>query len=140
MSLPPGPRSPAVAQTLEWVYRPVRFMARCQSRYGDFFTAHLLGFSGSGAERIVFISDPAAVKALFTADPADAPAGAGRQAMAPMFGKHSVLLIDGDAHMRQRKLMLPPFHGQHLARYGELMIETDGGNLGASHVVTGAAS
>jgi cytochrome P450 len=121
VTLPPGPRAPALAQSLEWVYRPARFMERCQRRYGDYFTVNLLGFGTSGATRLVFTSDPEAVKAIFTADPAQAPAGAGRQAMEPMFGARSILLVDGQAHMRQRKLMLPPFHGARLARYAELM-------------------
>jgi len=123
MTLPPGPRLPTLAQTLDWVYRPARFMQRCQARYGDCFTVRLLGLSASGPARVVFICDPGAVKAIFTADPALAPAGAGREAMEPMFGARSVLLIDGQAHMRQRKLMLPPFHGERLSRYGALMCE-----------------
>ena len=123
MTLPPGPRLPTLAQTLDWVYRPARFMQRCQARYGDYFTVRLLGLSASGSARVVFICDPSAVKTIFTADPALAPAGAGREAMEPMFGARSVLLIDGQAHMRQRKLMLPPFHGERLSRYGALMGE-----------------
>jgi cytochrome P450 len=123
VTLPPGPRAPALAQSLEWVFRPARFMERCQRRYGDYFTVNLLGFSANGATRLVFVSDPTAVKAIFTAKPAEVPAGAGRQAMAPMFGARSILLIDGTPHMRQRKLMLPPFHGQRLARNAVLMTE-----------------
>jgi len=126
VTLPPGPRLPPLAQTLDWVFRPTRFMSRCQQRYGDFFTVRLLGLGASGSVPAVFICDPVAVKAIFTADPALAPAGAGREAMEPMFGARSVLLIDGPEHMRQRKLMLPPFHGERLARYAELIGEIAG--------------
>ena len=51
MTLPPGPRLPTLAQTLDWVYRPARFMQRCQARYGDYFTVRLLGLSASGSAR-----------------------------------------------------------------------------------------
>jgi len=87
------------------------------------FHRSLAGPERLGSARVVFICDPSAVKTIFTADPSLAPAGAGREAMEPMFGARSVLLIDGRAHMRQRKLMLPPFHGERLSRYGALMGE-----------------
>ena len=79
MTLPPGPRLPTLAQTLDWVYRPARFMQRCQARYGDCFTVRLLGLSASGPARVVFICDPGAVKAIFTADPSLAPCASIRQ-------------------------------------------------------------
>src|SRR5207244_10750481 len=110
-------------QTLCWVHRPSRFMQRCQARYGDYFTVRLRGLSASGSAQLVFICDPSAVKTIFTADPALAPAGAGREAMEPMFGARSVLLIDGRAHMRQRKLTPPPFPGAPLSPCGALMSE-----------------
>src|SRR5207244_6456423 len=44
-----------------------------------------------------------------------------RAPVAPMFGSGSILLLDGAEHMRQRKLMLPPFHGARMASYGELI-------------------
>ena len=71
----------------------------------------------------MFTCDPAAIKLLFTAGPDVAPVGASRQSLAPMFGRRSVLLLDGKSHLRQRRLMLPPFHGDRMAAYGGLITQ-----------------
>jgi cytochrome P450 len=96
-------------------------MESCQRRYGDCFTVRLLGFGDRGRHGIVFIADPAAVKATFAGDRSLNRVGESRQSMEPMFGSRSILLLDGAEHMRQRKLMLPPLHGERMARYGELI-------------------
>jgi cytochrome P450 family 135 len=116
MSLPPGPRTPAAAQMAEWILRPVPFIERCRERYGDFFTVRfVLG-------TIVWISDPDVIKRVFTGDPNVLRAGEGNAApLEPIMGRNSVLLLDEPEHMRQRKLMLPSFHGERMQRYGELM-------------------
>src|SRR5207245_1305632 len=67
------------------------------------------------------LADPAAVRALFTAGRDVAPVGEGRQNLAPLFGPRSVLTTDGAQHLRQRRLMLPPFHGERMAPYEELI-------------------
>ena len=119
MTLPPGPRGPAIAQALSWTLRSERFMRRCHRRYGDFFTVRILSDGPA-----VFIADPAAIREIFTGDAAILCAGAARASMAPMFGPRSILLLDGRHHMRQRKLMLPPFHGERMARYGDVIRDT----------------
>jgi cytochrome P450 len=71
---------------------------------------------------IVFISDPGAIKQIFTGDPDVLHAGeANATPLEPLMGRNSVLTLDGPEHMRQRKLMLPSFHGQRMQRYGDLM-------------------
>jgi cytochrome P450 len=102
----------------EWVARPIAFLERCNRRYGDMFTVRFpIG-------TIVFISDPAVIKEIFTGDPDVLHAGeANATPLEPLMGKNSVLLLDGPEHMRQRKLMLPSFHGERMQRYGELMRE-----------------
>jgi cytochrome P450 len=72
---------------------------------------------------MVFVADPAAVKAIFTGDPEVLMAGAARAGIRPMFGARSILLLDGAEHLRERRLMLPPFHGERMVRYGELMAQ-----------------
>src|SRR5919201_3886095 len=118
MSLPPGPRTPATVQMAEWILRPVPFLERCSERYGDLFTARfVLG-------TIVWISDPDVIKQVFTGDPEVLRAGEGNAApLEPIMGRNSVLLLDEPEHMRQRKLMLPSFHGERMQRYGELIQE-----------------
>src|SRR5947209_14309208 len=123
MGLPPGPSRPMLAQMAGWVMRPDAFLTGCQRRYGDCFTIRLLGFGQGGTTKVVLTCDPAAIKLLFTAGPEIAPVGASRQSLAPMFGRRSVLLLDGDPHLRQRRLMLPPFHGDRLSGYGRLVAQ-----------------
>jgi cytochrome P450 len=109
---------------LEWVYRPAEFMERCARRYGDPFTLRLSNFGGpDAAPEVVLVSDPAVMKAIFTGGADFARVRESRIVMSPVFGQRSILLIDGDEHMRTRKLMLPAFHGERMKRYGELMEE-----------------
>ena len=116
--LPPGPGLPTVLQTLRWGFRPMRFMEDCRRRYGDLFTVRILQ-GGTW----VFLAHPDHVKQVFTGDPKVFHAGEGNEILLPLVGDHSVLLLDEKPHMRQRKLLLPPFHGERMERYGELMRE-----------------
>jgi cytochrome P450 len=117
-SLPPGPRMPRAVQTLGWVTRPMPFMERCQQRYGDIFT---LRIAQEGTW--VFLAHPDLVKQVFKGDPRLLHAGEGNAILGPLVGHKSVLLLDEAQHMAQRKLLLPPFHGERMQRYGELMAE-----------------
>jgi len=121
VALPPGPKLPAPAQVAQWTFRPSALLDRCQRQYGDTFTLRLLGFGGRGFSDVVFLADPAAIKAVFTASPKELRVGELRASMAPMFGDKSILLLDGAPHMRQRKLMLPAFHGERMVKYRELI-------------------
>jgi cytochrome P450 len=117
--LPPGPRAPAVLQTLAWALAPTWVMDGCRRRLGEAFT---LTFSPSGM-KLVLISDPEAVKTVFTAPPEVAPSGAGNSPVAPVMGPSSVIVLTGPEHMRQRKLLLPPFHGERMREYEDVIVE-----------------
>ena len=117
-ALPPGPRRPATLQTFAWVARPLPFLDRCRRRYGDWFTVRL-----AKVGTFVFVADPVAIKEIFTGDPQLLRAGEANAPLAPVVGSRSVLLLDGAEHLRQRRLMLPSFHGGRMAHYGELMAE-----------------
>ncbi len=117
-SLPPGPKAPRALQTARWIARPAAFMEDAARRYGDMFT---LRIANEGIW--VFLSDPDAVKQVFTGDPRLLHAGEANVVLLPVLGSHSVLLLDDDAHMAQRKLMLPPFHGERMRGYEETMAE-----------------
>jgi cytochrome P450 len=117
--LPPGPRAPAVLQTLAWALAPTWLMDGCRRRLGEAFT---LTFSPSGL-KLVLISDPEAVKTVFTAPPELAPSGAGNSPVAPVMGPSSVIVLTGPEHMRQRKLLLPPFHGERMREYEDVIVE-----------------
>jgi cytochrome P450 len=116
-SSPPGSRMPALLQGLRYVRDPLGFLIRLQRRYGDVFT---LSFPYFG--RLVYVSDPALVKQLFTGSPQQFHAGeANATVLEPALGPNSVLTLDEAPHMRQRKLLLPPFHGDRIRGYGELI-------------------
>jgi cytochrome P450 len=117
-SLPPGPRAPRWVQTLRWWARPVPAFERYRARFGKRFTMHLLA-----APPFVILSDPNDVKQVFTA-PADVlHPGEGARILEPVIGRNSVILLDEDAHLAQRRLMLPAFHGEQVGRLTELMAE-----------------
>ncbi len=115
-SLPPGPRAPAALQTLGWLTRPVPYLERMRARYGDTFS---LRISGEGTW--VMISDPAAVKQVFTAD--TKVLHAGNEVLLPLLGARSLLLMQGSEHLAERRRLLPPFHGDRVQAYGALIRE-----------------
>ncbi|HWD10877.1 MAG TPA: cytochrome P450 [Solirubrobacteraceae bacterium] len=117
--LPPGPRAPALVQTLAWALAPTWLMDRCAARLGDAFT---LTFAPSGL-KLVLISDPQAVKDIFTASPEVAPSAANASPIASVLGPSSVLIQTGAEHMRQRKLLLPPFHGERMREYEQVIVQ-----------------
>jgi cytochrome P450 family 135 len=116
--LPPGPRAHRALQTARWIARPAGFMEDAARRYGDTFT---LRITNEGTW--VFVSHPDAVKQVFTGDPRLLHAGEANVVLMPVLGSHSVLLLDDDAHMAQRKLMLPSFHGERMRGYEQTMAD-----------------
>jgi cytochrome P450 len=98
--------------------QPTSFLESCERRYGEYFTLRI-----SDDRTMVITSDPEAVKTVFTGDPQQLHAGKNNEILRPLLGDRSVLLLDGDAHLRQRRLMLPPFHGERMKAYGETMRE-----------------
>jgi cytochrome P450 len=119
-TLPPGSRAPAVAQAVNYMRDPLGFLASHQRRHGDIFSVRFPFFG-----RIVYVARPDLVKAVFTGSPAVFHAGeANATVLEPALGPNSVLTLDDEPHMRQRKLLLPPFHGERVRRYGELIRET----------------
>jgi cytochrome P450 family 135 len=90
----------------------------CQDRYGDMFTLKI-AYEGTW----VILADPDAIKQVFTGDPSIFHAGEGNQILAPVLGRNSVLVLDEKPHLSQRRLLLPPFHGERMQGYGETMGE-----------------
>jgi cytochrome P450 len=118
MALPPGPRSPALVNIVRFGRRPLDLLRRWHARYGDVFTVRLTGF-GTG----VYVVDPDAIRGLFTGDQSDLLAGEANSFMEPLLGPSSVLVLDGDEHLRQRKLLLPPFQGSRVAAFRDVIRE-----------------
>jgi hypothetical protein len=98
--------------------RPLAFMEHCRRRYGPRFTIRL-PFSPP----FVMLASPEEIKDVFTA-PADVlHPGSGARVLEPVVGRNSVILLDGQAHMEQRRLMLPSFHGERIERLDALVQE-----------------
>jgi cytochrome P450 len=117
-NLPPGPRAPGVIQTLAWWTRSVPLFERCRARYGKRFTLRLLQ-----TPPFIHLSDPAEVKEMFRAPPDVLHPGEGARALEPVVGANSVILLDESAHLSQRKLMLPAFHGERMEALTGLLEE-----------------
>jgi cytochrome P450 len=122
--LPPGPRAPRWLQTMRWWTRPVPFFERCRARYGQRFTVRLVG-----TPPFVMLADPDEVKQVFTAPAEVLHPGSGARILEPLIGRNSVILLDEDAHLAQRRLMLPAFHGEQVARLAEVMAEVAAGEV-----------
>jgi cytochrome P450 family 135 len=115
---PPGPRAPALVQAVRYARDPLGFLAAHQRRFGDIFTIRFPYFG-----RVVYVARPDLVKAVFTGSPSVFHAGeANATVLEPALGPNSVLTLDDEPHLRQRKLLLPPFHGERIQRYGELIV------------------
>lgn len=109
---------PPVLVTLAWALAPTWVMDRCRARYGETFT---ITFAPSG-RKLVIVSDPEAVKTVFTAPPDVAPSAANASPIAPIMGPSSVITLTGPEHLRQRRLLLPPFHGERMREYEDVIV------------------
>ncbi|HEX2070386.1 MAG TPA: cytochrome P450 [Thermoleophilaceae bacterium] len=114
--MPPGPTGPGPLVFASFLARPGGFLESCKRRYGTPFT-----FKLSPRRTVVITDDPAVIKQVFTSDPTKLLAGVGNEVLRPLLGPRSVLTLDEPEHMRQRKLLLPPFHGDRMKLYGEVI-------------------
>src|ERR1044072_7994436 len=117
------PQAPEVAmsplrQTLSWAFRPLPFLEECRARYGDAFGVKFLGFQTP----MVMLSDPAAIKALYTERGHGLPPGR-NVFLEPILGARSLLLLEGGHHLAHRQLMRPAFHGERMRSYEPIVQE-----------------
>ncbi len=117
-TMPPGPTLPRLLQTLGFILVPARFIDACRRRYGDVVTFSSLFDSG-----FVMVFEPELVKQVFRGSPDVLRAGEANAVLGPVVGDRSVLLFDGTEHLRERKLMLPAFHGERMRAYEEVIRE-----------------
>jgi cytochrome P450 len=113
--LPAGPRRPGALQSLEYGLDPYGYFRRAQRRFGDVFTVHVVG------EEWVTLAHPDAVREVFGHGPDELDSGQANFALRPILGTRNVLLLDGAEHLRRRKLVLPPFHGERMKAYAEII-------------------
>ena len=110
--LPPGPSGPGWMQTSQWMFRPIEFMERCRRRYGPIFTLRL-----GPKHNVTMVADPRLSRDVMAGDPAVFRAGDTNGLFRPVVGSNSILLLDGDAHMKQRKILLRGFGASHGAQF-----------------------
>ena len=115
--LPEGPQTSPLVQTVQWMTKPLEYMETCFQHYGDIFTLRI----GPVFTPQVFVSNPQAIQEIFSTDPKHLDSGALAGIRSPLLGQQSLLTLDGEAHQRQRKLLTPPFHGERMRAYGELI-------------------
>ena len=112
-ALPPGPDYVA---TFGFVRNPYRFLDKCARRYGDWFTIRVPGVSP-----FVFTSEPSAIREIFLGDTKVLHAGKANRPLGAFMGERSVLFLDGDAHLHDRRIVLPAFNGERMRAYGPIM-------------------
>ena len=116
-AMPPGPGLPRLVQTLGFMVPRTRFLERSHGRHGD-----IVSFSTLFDPRFVMVFAPELVRQVFQGHPDRLRAGEANQVLAPLLGESSVLVLDGARHMRQRRLMLPAFHGERMKAYEATII------------------
>jgi len=112
----PGPRLPRLMQTMLGVTRPVEARLEMRKRYGKVFRS-----KDAIAGEMFHIAERELIEQMFKWKPAQYNVSEPRQVMEPVTGPSSILLLDADPHLRMRKLMLPPFHGEAIAHYAEVI-------------------
>ncbi|MFO0615024.1 MAG: cytochrome P450 [Polyangiaceae bacterium] len=116
MTLPPSPKLPSVVTTYRWMRTPYEFFDECHETLGDAFT-----FKLPGLPPIAVFSEPEVVKHVFSDNGEDLLAGEFNKSLSAFLGDKSVLMADKAPHLRKRRLLLPPFHGERMVKYGEIM-------------------
>ncbi|BAZ21969.1 cytochrome P450 [Kalymmatonema gypsitolerans NIES-4073] len=115
MKLPDGPRIPHWLHTIQLIVRPFEFFDKLAQQYGDAFT-----IGDRNNSPTVYLSHPQAIKEIFSAAP---NLFESRQIteVETVVGKYSLVVTDGEFHQRQRRLLIPPFHGERMRAYGQLI-------------------
>jgi unspecific monooxygenase len=112
--LPNDPNSPAWWQLIRWITDPLSYQKECAQSYGDIFTLRITGFPP-----FVVIGNPIGVKEIFSQNPNNFDIGRSNYIVQPLVGDNSLFLYDGNRHQRERKFLMPPFHGQNLQSYAQ---------------------
>jgi cytochrome P450 len=107
--------------------RPGAFLRQAHARFGDPFTIRTYWTE----EPMVLFSEPGAVREVFALDPAIAPAGRSWEFLRPFAGPHSILLLDGEEHLRERRVLQRPFHGERMRAFAPLIADLADRELGS---------
>ncbi len=117
-NLPPTVKMPKFIRRMKFVFQPFEYLEQNAQTYGDTFS-----LPQKDGTSTVYFGQPEALQQIFTADSNSLESGRGSRILKFMVGDNSVLLLQGDRHQRQRKLLSPPFHGDRMRAYGMTMCE-----------------
>ena len=109
-----GPRSSSLVQLFNWIFKPLEYQEECRRKYGDSFNLNLMGIPP-----FTIVSDPQNVREVLAVDAQKFDVGRTNGLAASLLGDNSLVLLDGIEHRRQRKLMMPPFHGEKVKSYAQ---------------------
>jgi cytochrome P450 family 110 len=118
MNVPKGLTARPFWNLVQWVFEPLELMEKGAAEYGDIFPVQLLGFP-----ELLFISNPEAIKQIFSTTPQSFDSGQASEILKPTLGSSSLLLLDGEPHQRHRHLLMPPFHGERMRAYGQTVTQ-----------------
>jgi cytochrome P450 len=116
---------PPALQTLRFSVRQLEFVSRARRELGEVFRMRAMD-----SDHPVVTTHPDHVRSLFTAKPEQAPSLTGESPLRPIVGPNSVLTATGPRHMRQRKLLLPAFHGEAVQRYVAMIADATEREIG----------
>ncbi|XGW00854.1 MAG: cytochrome P450 (plasmid) [Leptolyngbya sp. BL-A-14] len=114
----PTPKTPKLLQAAQWILDPIGYLTSNFERYGDIFAAQLVAGSD---EPVLIVNEPKAMQYLLTHDMSKAFTAPGEPLLEPLVGQQSLMLLSGDPHRHRRQLVMPPFHGERLKAYGQMI-------------------
>ena len=117
MTLPNGPKAPPFVQLIQWISDPLTYMDKCAKQYGDIFTAQVTN-GGSW----VMLAHPQAVQEMLNSNALHAP-GNLNSILKSIVGEQSMFILSGERHKRERQLLMPPFHGERMRNYAQLICD-----------------
>ncbi|MGK7940379.1 MAG: cytochrome P450 [Crocosphaera sp.] len=115
MNLPPFISTPRLLRTFKLIFYPLHDLELNYQKYGDIFCR------GTVETPFVYLSNPEAIKAVFTRDKRQLRTPSGGGFLQTFFGENSIIFLQGKRHQRERKLLMPPFHGERLQTYRDLI-------------------
>ncbi len=132
MKLPNTSKTPGFIQMMQWIASPLSMMENCAKRYGDVFTLSV----SPKLTPIVFVSNPIALQEILTGDSTKQFSAPGNlnTLFASILGNHSVISVSGVQHQRQRQLLTPPFHGERMRSYTQVINDLTEGVMGGLEI------
>ncbi|MFM6191766.1 cytochrome P450, partial [Planktothrix sp.] len=116
--IPPATKGLALLQQIHWIADPLHYMNTRFREYGDIFSSYILGVE----KPWIFVSHPQGIQKILTDDAFEAP-GSVNKLLTPLTGENSIFMLEGNRHKRERKLLMPSFHGERMRDYGQLITE-----------------